>query len=154
MILIRRHTGNHPGNRPIQHHQRQIGWKMLSQRPPCAGQRHDDQRIDPALRHEARCAVHQPDAIVCTNNFLGQGVLDAMVDAESPPIIGCFDEIPMMHLLRIPIVCSNQDVPRLAEACVEQLLPMLRGEQAPEPAATILPAHVITNNPFDARVVK
>ncbi len=90
------------------------------------------------------------DAIVCTNNFLGQGVLEAMGEVKSSPIIGCFDEIPMMHLLPVPIVCSNQDVPMLAEACVAQLLPQLQGQAPAKPAPTILPAHVLTNSAFNA----
>lgn len=93
----------------------------------------------------------KPDAIVCTNNFLGQGVIEGIVQIENPPIIGCFDEIPMMDLLPIPIVCSAQDVPALAEGCVNQILPQLRDE-APPLEPLVLPARAITNREFQ-RVV-
>ncbi len=89
----------------------------------------------------------EPDAIVCTNSFLGQGVIDSIVDAEDPPIIGCFDEIAMMDLLPIPIVCSVQDVPLLAESCVRQLLPMLRGEDA-KPEPLVVPSRAVANRRF------
>lgn len=93
-----------------------------------------------------------PDAIICTNNFLGRGVLDAMaeslVSAETPPVVGCFDEIPMSHLLPIPVACSVQDVEKLAEGCVSQLLPQLDRENPPlEPL--VLPNRAITNLMFD-----
>ena len=92
----------------------------------------------------------QPDAIICTNNFLGQGVIDAMEEIEAPPIIGCFDEIPMAHLLPVPIVCSVQDIPSLAEGCVQQLLPQLKGE-AKRIEPIILPARAVTNRAFRNR---
>lgn len=107
----------------------------------------------PAQRETGRQAwikfLHeQPEAVVCTNNFLGQGVIDGMADAEGPvPIIGVFDEIPMMHLLPIPIVASVQDVVMLAEGCVQQLLPQLRGEGTKvEPL--VLPARAVANVSF------
>ncbi len=91
----------------------------------------------------------RPQAIICTNNFLGQGVIDSIDQVDDLPIIGCFDEIPMMHLLPLPIVCSNQDVPMLAEACVNQLLPQLRGETTSAVAPTVLPARIVTNRAFN-----
>jgi LacI family transcriptional regulator len=107
----------------------------------------------PAQRETGRRAwiqfLHeQPQAIVCTNNFLGQGVIDGMADAgQEPPIIGVFDEIPMMHLLPIPIVASVQDVAMLAEGCVQQLLPQLRGEPGKgEPI--VLEARAVANAKF------
>lgn len=91
----------------------------------------------------------QPDAIVCTNNFLGQGMIDALVEADNPPTIGCFDEISMMDLLPIPIVCSVQDVPLLAEGCVRQLLPQLRGEPV-KPEPLVLPTRAVSNRCFQS----
>ncbi len=70
-----------------------------------------------------------PDAFVCTNNALGQGILDCIGQIEPPPIIGCFDEIPMMHLLPLPIAACVQDIPALAEGCVQLLMPQLQGRQ-------------------------
>src|SRR5690606_26536907 len=109
----------------------------------------------PAQRDTGREALkrlgRRAPAIICTNNFLGQGVIDAIDPADEPPILGCFDEIPMMHLLPIPIACSNQDVPMLAEACVDQLLPQLRGTASAGTAPTILPARIITNRAFDQK---
>ncbi len=93
----------------------------------------------------------QPDAIICTNNFLGQGVIDAIDEIENPPIVGVFDEIPMMHLLPIPIIASVQDVDALADGCVRQLLPQLQGEkQKLEPI--VLPARAVANREFQIRV--
>lgn len=92
----------------------------------------------------------EPDAIICTNNFLGQGVLDAIANIEQPTMIGCFDEIPMMHLLPIPIACSVQDVPKLAEGCVTQLLPQLKGESA-ELRPIVLQTRALVNREFQVR---
>lgn len=102
----------------------------------------------------AKLMPHKPDAIVCTNNSLARGLIDALVQIENPPIIGIFDEVPMMHVIPIPIVCAVQDINALAEACVTQLLPLLRGD-AKTPAPTILPGHAATNRAFDkARFVR
>jgi LacI family transcriptional regulator len=91
------------------------------------------------------------DAIVCTNNFLGIGVIDAIATLEKPPIIACFDEIPMMHLLPLPIVCAIQDVPLLAEACVSQLMPQLeRDGSTIKPM--VIPVRAITNRSFQMRM--
>lgn len=89
----------------------------------------------------------QPDAIICTNNFLGQGLIDAIMQVDHPLVIGCFDEIPMMHLLPLPIVCSVQDVPMLADACAAELLRQLNGA-APQERPTLLPAEAMTNPAF------
>ncbi|MGE5609454.1 MAG: LacI family DNA-binding transcriptional regulator [Bacillota bacterium] len=95
----------------------------------------------------------QPDAIVCTNNFLGQGVLEALENTESLAILACFDEIPMMDLLPVPIVCGVQDVPALAEGCVQLLLPQLRGEDRKlEPL--VLPTRVATNRAFQSMLIE
>lgn len=92
----------------------------------------------------------QPDAIVCTNNFLGQGVIETIAQIDRPPVIACFDEIPMMHLLPLPIVCSIQDIPMLADAAVNLLLPQLKGESSKiQPVA--LPARAVTNRAFQMR---
>ena len=96
------------------------------------------------------------DAIVCTNNFLGQGVIDAIAMLEKPPVIACFDEIPMMHLLPLPIACALQDVPMLAEACVNQLIPQLErggaGDEAAKIQPILLPARAVTNRAFQMRL--
>ena len=87
-------------------------------------------------------------AIVCTNNFLAQGVIDLLGEIERPPIVGVFDEVPMMQLLRVPIVSSNQDIPALAEGCVTQILKLLEGrEQTVEPI--LLTGKAVTNKAFD-----
>jgi LacI family transcriptional regulator len=92
----------------------------------------------------------QPDAIVCTNNFLGQGVIDAMADATDPPVIGMFDEIPMMHLLPVPLVSAVQDIPRLAEGCVTALMPQLEGGARGGPV--VYPARAVSNRSFQAKL--
>ena len=90
----------------------------------------------------------QIQAIVCTNNFLAQGVVESLGEIEHPPIVGVFDEIPMMQLLRVPIVCSMQDIPALAEGCVTQILKLLEnGGQKVEPI--LLHAKTVVNRAFD-----
>lgn len=93
-----------------------------------------------------------PDAIVCTNTLLGQGVIDAIAEIDNPPIIACFDELPMAHLSPIPIVCTIQDVPMLAESCVSQLLPQLKRDgnasETFKPTPIYLPARAATNRAF------
>jgi LacI family transcriptional regulator len=89
-------------------------------------------------------------AIVCTNNFLAQGVVESLGQIERPPIVGVFDEIPMMDLLRVPIVCAMQDIPALAEGCVAQILKLLDGNQTVTPI--LLPAKVVTNKAFEVEL--
>lgn len=91
----------------------------------------------------------KPDAIICTNNALAQGLLDSLVQIENPPVIGVFDEVPMMHVIPIPIICAVQDVNALAEGCVAQLLPLLSGD-AKTPTPMILPGHTAVNRAFEA----
>jgi LacI family transcriptional regulator len=93
---------------------------------------------------------HQPDAIVCTNNFLCQGILEGIGKIERPPIMAVFDDISMMHLLTVPMVASLQDVPMLADAAVQQLMPQLSGStQTLQPI--LLPARVVVNDAFRKR---
>ena len=71
-----------------------------------------------------------------------------MAEADaSGPIIGVFDEIAMMHLLPVPIVASVQDVTMLAEGCVQQLLPQLRGEKG-QGDPVVLEARAVANGKF------
>ena len=96
--------------------------------------------------------TEMPPAIICTNNFLALGVMDSLAQIEKPPIIGVFDEIPMMHLLPIPIVCSMQDLPALAESCVAQLLKQLEPQSngaSADVQPIVLPNRAITNRAFD-----
>lgn len=93
---------------------------------------------------------HSPDAIICTNNFLAMGFIDTLTSARQSPIIGVFDEIPMMQQLPFPIVCAMQDIQLLAEGCVQQLLPQLQAERRPlEPI--VLPTRIVTNKAFQHR---
>jgi LacI family transcriptional regulator len=90
------------------------------------------------------------DAVLATNNFLAMGFMDAIESIDTPPIIGTFDEIPLMHLMPLPIVVSMQDVPLLADGCVRQLLPQLNGDpRKPEPI--LLSTRVVTNRAFQTR---
>ena len=100
-----------------------------------------------------------PDAIICTNNALAQGVMEAMTATEAqhdpPVVVGVFDEVPMMHLLPLPIIASMQDIRLLAEGCVRQLLPLLPGQSAvdgsaPTPEPMIFPARIVMNPAFEA----
>jgi LacI family transcriptional regulator len=88
-------------------------------------------------------------AICCTNNFLAQGVIDLLGEIERPPIVGVFDEVPMMQLLRIPIVSANQDIPALAEGCVTQILKLLEGGDQPEVEPIVLTTRAVTNKAFE-----
>jgi LacI family transcriptional regulator len=94
-------------------------------------------------------AVPSVDAIVCTNNFLAQGVVDALAHIDRPPVIGVFDEVPMMHLLPMPIVSSMQDLGALADGCVEQVLRLMDGQPATEPP--LLHARAVSNRAFQVR---
>lgn len=110
-------------------------------------------------RHEGR-AEHQTataavesmhrfgpvDAIVCSNYVLGEGLLAALPPAGNTPIIGCFDELPAMNLLPIPIVCSVQDIPALAEAAAEQLLNQIRGDSPVQ--SVMLAGRIVANSSF------
>lgn len=88
------------------------------------------------------------DAMVCTNNFLGQGVIEAMTDQRDFRPVGCFDEIPMMDLLPLPIVCNVQDVPKLAEESVRLMLAELSGQQTPA-SHVVVPSSTVANALFD-----
>jgi DNA-binding LacI/PurR family transcriptional regulator len=106
-----------------------------------------------AFEQKFASVMDKVQAVVCTNNFLAQGVVDLMSDIENPPIVGVFDEITMFDLLRIPIVCSMQDIPALAEGCVTQILKLL--ERTSEPVQPILlEARVVTNRAFQRMLAK
>jgi len=91
------------------------------------------------------------EAVVATNNFLGIGVLDAMISVDHACVLGCFDDIPLMHLLPVPIVCANQDVEKLAEATVKMLVRQLDGSKdVIEPV--VIPSTIVTNGAFSKRV--
>jgi LacI family transcriptional regulator len=90
------------------------------------------------------------DAIVCTNNFLAEGVMEEIREVDNAPIIAVFDELPMMHLLPVPLAGIRQDIPALAESCVKLLVTQLNDEKAHlEPI--VLHSHVITNRAFHLR---
>lgn len=87
----------------------------------------------------------RPDAVVCTNNFLGQGVIEQMAHSPWQIPIACFDEIPLLQLLPVPVVCSVQDVQRLATGAVQMLFDQIAGQT---PHAQSLPTNIIFNPPF------
>ncbi len=89
-----------------------------------------------------------PDAIVCTNNFLGQGLMEAMAQSNSRLPIGCFDEITALDLLSVPLVSCVQNVPLMAERAVEMLLCQLQGRKLP--AEQKISAQVVSNREFKA----
>ncbi|HVT89201.1 MAG TPA: LacI family DNA-binding transcriptional regulator [Tepidisphaeraceae bacterium] len=97
-----------------------------------------------------RFLSHQPQTVICTNNFLAWGFVDSIEQIDDPPVLGVFDEVPLMHLLPLPIVCAMQDIPLLAEGCIQLLLPQLRGEK--KKIEPITPSvRLITNRAFRAR---
>ena len=106
-------------------------------------------RLETGREAVAKLMPHRPEAIVCTNNALAYGLIDSLVQIENPPVIGVFDEVPMMHVIPIPIICAVQDINALAEGCVTQLLPLLSGDDKPS-HPIILPGHTATNRAFEA----
>jgi DNA-binding LacI/PurR family transcriptional regulator len=97
----------------------------------------------------------QPDAVICTNNFLAAGYVDSIESIESPPIIGMWDELPVMHLLPLPIISAVQDIPLLADGCVRQLIPQLESDGARQDIHPILlPTRLVTNVAFQTRCEK
>jgi len=104
-----------------------------------------------ATGHEAarRFRKARIDAVVCTNNFLGEGYLEAAGQGAS--CVGCFDEIAMMQLLPSPVACCFQDVPRLAAESVHLLLgQILQGVRAAGSSAPILiPSTLAANAAFE-----
>ncbi len=115
----------------------------------------------PATRGTGRLALEsfvacRPQAIMCSNSALAIGLLEALADRniEFPgddfqPIIGVFDELPMVDLLPVPILCSTQDTGALADSCVAQLLPQLTGDHTPR-EAIILSPRILANRAFRA----
>lgn len=92
-------------------------------------------------------AAAGPDAIICTNNFLGQGVIEAMAESDCRLPIACFDEIPLMELLGgLPVVTCVQDVSRIAESAVEMLLAQIAGAESP--TRQTVPARITANAAF------
>lgn len=93
-----------------------------------------------------RAASMNVDAVVCTNNFLGMGVIEAMSAGGRLPPIACFDEIAMMNLLPMPIISCVQDIPKLADGAVMLLLALIAGATVVNPA--VVPAQVVYNQAF------
>jgi LacI family transcriptional regulator len=98
-------------------------------------------------RHAYIHIAGRPQAIVCTNNLLAAGIVDSIASADRFPIIASFDEIPAMHLLPMPILTVCQDIAKLAESSVQQILALLE-----EPTAKIKPiilqSRAISNQAF------
>jgi LacI family transcriptional regulator len=93
----------------------------------------------------------KPDAFVCTNNFLGQGVIESIGELERPPVVAMVDELSMIDGFSTPIVTARQDVPMLAETSVSLLLPQLKidGGRVGE---AVLTSRLVVNRAFQARV--
>jgi len=105
------------------------------------------QRETGRLAWSQQIAGRQIDAVVCTNNFLAIGVLEAMSGGSYLPPVAVFDGIPAMDLLPVPIVTCDQDVHRLAEGAVEMLLKRLK-EPGAEVKPVIIPARLTCNPAF------
>jgi LacI family transcriptional regulator len=107
----------------------------------------------PAQRETGRLAWTQEiagsraDAVVCTNNFLAQGVLEAMSAGNWMPPVAMFDGIPAMDLLPVPIVSCFQDVHALADGAVDMLLTQLDAPGTVKPI--VVPMQVTWNKAFD-----
>ena len=92
-----------------------------------------------------------PDAFVCTNNFLGQGVVESIGELPRPPIVALVDELSMIEGFSTPIVTAIQDVPMFAETSVKLLLPQLMpgGGKVDE---AMLTSRLVVNKAFQNRV--
>jgi LacI family transcriptional regulator len=86
------------------------------------------------------------EAVMCTNNLLGQGALEAMTRAGKQLPIACFDGPAMMDLLPTPIVSCVQDVERLANGAVELALGQLQEKQMD--GRLVMPTRVVWNEAF------
>jgi len=109
----------------------------------------------PPLKDTGRRAfIHlsaRPDAIICTNNAMADGVIECIADINHPPIIATYDALPVPHLLPIPMAIAMQDIPALAEECVRQLMRQLKDEGYGDAGCpTVLSARIVTNRAFDA----
>lgn len=111
----------------------------------------------PAQQQTGRSAWDDPslrsaDAVVCTNNFLGLGLMEAMNFSEKLPVVACFDELPSRHLLPLPIVCCVQDVPTLSLKAVEMLLSQLQKKSKVLPVS--VPVRLVSNSRFQQRIAR
>ncbi len=110
-----------------------------------------------SVRNTGRDAIRQfaplkPDAVVGTNNAIGQGLLDKLeTTADWVPVMGIFDHMPMMDLIPVPIVASVQDVPALAKATVDEFLPLLRDPKL-EGNTVVVPSLIHTNKAYHTRI--
>lgn len=110
----------------------------------------------PAQRETGRMAAlksldDKPDAFVCTNNFLGQGVIESLGELPHPPIIAMVDELSMLEGLSLPVVAAMQDVPLLAESAVNLLLPQLQ-KDGKKLKPVVLQSRLTMNQAFQARL--
>lgn len=136
------------GTQTIYTHRRRA--EIVSQRFQVIARHEGPAQIETGRQAFIQFLGQQPDAVICTNNFLAMGFLDSIESIDSPPIIGVFDEIPQMHLLPLPIVCAMQDIPMLADGCVRLLLPQLNDPSA-KVQPILLPTRLVTNRAFQAR---
>lgn len=91
--------------------------------------------------------AQKPDAFVCTNNFLGQGVIESIGEIQHPPIVAMMDQLSMIDGFSTPVVTAIQDVPLLAETAVNLLLPQMQGSTLTiEPA--VLTSRLAVNRAF------
>lgn len=86
------------------------------------------------------------EAVICTNNLLGQGALEAMMQSGGQLPIACFDGLTMMDLLPVPIVSCVQDVERLATGAVDLALGQI--QQKAMDAQLVMPTRIVWNEAF------
>jgi DNA-binding LacI/PurR family transcriptional regulator len=98
-----------------------------------------------------RWLAENPDAFVCTNNFLGQGVIESIGELHRPPVVAMVDEMSMIEGFSTPIATAMQDVPMLAETSVKLLLPQLAGGDGKVDEA-VLTSRLVVNRAFQSRV--
>lgn len=110
----------------------------------------------PAQRETGRMAAlrsldDKPDAFVCTNNFIGQGVIESLGEVPHAPIIALVDELSMLEGLALPVVAAMQDVPLMAESAVDLLLRQLQGDEN-KIKPVVLQSRLTINQAFQARL--
>jgi LacI family transcriptional regulator len=71
-------------------------------------------------------------AVMCVNNLVFQGAMKVVQGYElttrDPIVMGAFDIHPLCGIFKRPLVCANQDLPKMAEAAVSLIVNRIKGK--------------------------